>query len=111
MPYSYSVPTPKILSEAAKIIEQQGADLIDLNCGCPVKKVIKQDAGSALMNSPEKLLEIVHALTSAVKIPVTIKIRAGKDENSINVLEIAEKLKGSGLSAITLHPRTVAEPL
>ncbi len=101
---------PKSLATAAKICEEHGADLIDLNCGCPVRKVVKQYAGSALMGDPNRMVEIIHAMVEAVKVPVTIKIRSGRDEDSINILDIAEKIKHLGLSAITLHPRTAAIP-
>jgi len=101
---------PGILAEAAHICEEQGADLLDLNCGCPVRKVIKQYAGSALMGDTNRLVEIIHAMVEAVKIPVTIKIRSGRDDDSINILEIAEKIKHINIAAITLHPRTAAIP-
>ena len=101
---------PKILAQAAKIAAQEGAQIIDLNCGCPVKKVTKQEAGSALMKNPDKLAKIVSAMSDAVDIPVTVKLRAGQDEGQINVLEVIEKLKNAGLSAVTVHPRTVADP-
>ncbi len=101
---------PDRMVKAARIVEDHGAAVIDINCGCPVKKVIKQNAGAAMMSDPDRLAEMIHQMVSAVKVPVTIKIRSGRTENTINILEIAEKLKGTGLSAITLHPRTADKP-
>jgi tRNA-dihydrouridine synthase B len=101
---------PKILAQAAKIAASEGAEIIDLNCGCPVKKVTKQEAGSALMKNPDKLARIVSAMAEAVDIPVTVKLRAGQDEEHITVFDVVEKLKNAGLAAVTVHPRTVADP-
>lgn len=94
--------------EAAKIIEEKmHPDIIDINMGCPVPKVaVKAQAGSALLKNPEKIYEIVHAVKNAVKVPVTVKIRSGWDEKSINALEVAKKCEEAGADAITVHART-----
>ena len=94
--------------EAAKFIEQKmKPDIIDINMGCPVPKVaLKNQAGSALLKSPEKVYEIVKAVKEAVKIPVTVKIRSGWDSNHINAVEIAKICEKAGASAIAVHPRT-----
>ncbi|MDX9801340.1 MAG: tRNA dihydrouridine synthase DusB [Spirochaetia bacterium] len=80
--------------------------LIDLNCGCPVPKIIKSGAGSALMRNPEKIMDIVKALSSLTDIPVTVKLRSGWDAENINYLKAAEYAVKGGAQMITLHPRT-----
>lgn len=82
-------------------------DIIDINMGCPVPKVaIKNQAGSALLKNPSKIKEIVSAVVNAVSVPVTVKIRSGWDENSINAVEVAKCIEEAGASAITIHART-----
>ena len=82
-------------------------DIIDINMGCPVPKVaIGSQAGSALLKNPDKVYEIVKSVVDSVPIPVTVKIRSGWDENSINAVEIAKVIESAGASAITVHPRT-----
>ncbi|MBS0628704.1 MAG: tRNA dihydrouridine synthase DusB [Verrucomicrobia bacterium] len=96
----------KLAGPCAKIIEELGFDLVDLNCGCPVDKVTKDNSGSGLLRHPELIGEILSNMIAAVKIPVTVKIRAGWDKDSINgplVTEIAEK---AGAKAIFVHGRT-----
>ena len=94
--------------KAAKIVEEtMKPDIIDINMGCPVPKVaLKNQAGSALLKNPEKIKEIVSAVVKAVSIPVTVKIRSGWDENSINAVEVAKICEEAGASAIALHART-----
>ena len=94
--------------KAAKIVEEKmHPDIIDINMGCPVPKVaIKNQAGSALLKNPEKIKEIVNAVVKAVNVPVTVKIRSGWDEASINAVEIAKIIEKAGASAITIHART-----
>ena len=94
--------------EAAKYIEKtMKPDIIDINMGCPVPKVsIRAQAGAALMKAPEKVGEIVQAVVKAVSVPVTVKIRSGWDDNSINAVEVAKIIESSGASAICVHPRT-----
>lgn len=93
---------------AAKLVEEKmHPDIIDINMGCPVPKVaIKSQAGSALLKNPEKIREIVGAVVNAVSVPVTVKIRSGWDENSINAVEVAKVIEEAGASAITVHART-----
>ena len=93
---------------AAKyILENMKPDIIDINMGCPVPKVAtRAQAGSALLKNPDKVYEIVKAVVEAVDIPVTVKIRSGWDEKSINAVEIAKVIEKAGASAITVHPRT-----
>ncbi len=80
--------------------------LIDINCGCPVPKVVKTGAGSALMKSPSKIEAIVKALTQATSVPVTVKFRTGWDHSSINYLEVADAVLAAGASMVTMHART-----
>ena len=95
------------ISAAKYIYENMKPDIIDINMGCPVPKVaIGAQAGSALLKNPEKVYEIVKAVVDSVPIPVTVKIRSGWDENSINAVEIAKIIEKAGASAITVHPRT-----
>lgn len=94
------------LAEAAVIAEANGADIIDINMGCPAKKVIGGYAGSALMREPDHALSLIEATVKAVKIPVTVKMRLGWDETSINAPEIAARAEAAGVQLITVHGRT-----
>lgn len=95
------------VSAAKKIEELMHPDIIDINMGCPVPKIaIRSQAGSALLKNPSKIGEIVSAVKNAVNVPVTVKIRSGWDEDSINCVEVAKIIEKSGASAITIHPRT-----
>jgi nifR3 family TIM-barrel protein len=96
----------KWLAEAAVIAEANGADIIDINMGCPAKKVIGGYAGSALMREPEHALSLIEATVNAVKIPVTVKMRLGWDENTINAPAIAARAEAAGVKLITVHGRT-----
>ena len=102
---------PKTIARAAKLITDLYQNvLIDINMGCPVPKVaVKNQAGSALLKNPEKVGEIIKAVVEAVKVPVTVKIRSGWDQNSINAVEIAKIAEANGASAITVHARTRAQ--
>ncbi len=91
--------------EAAKIVEGRGADIIDINMGCPARKVIKTGAGSALMNNISLASEIIDNLRKAVSIPVTVKIRAGWEKGDKKGLDTAIAAQEAGASAITIHPR------
>lgn len=101
----------KSFVEAAKIVEEKmKPDIIDINMGCPVPKVaVKNQAGSALLKNPEKVGEIIKAVVGAVNVPVTVKIRSGWDQSSINAVEIAKIAEANGASAITVHARTRAQ--
>ena len=90
----------------SKIIEDLGFDLLDLNCGCPVDKVTKDGSGSALLKNPEKIGEIVYEMQKNVSIPITVKIRAGWDEESINAKEVTKIAEQAGAFAIFIHGRT-----
>jgi tRNA-dihydrouridine synthase B len=97
---------PKIAGQAARMIEELGFDLVDLNCGCPVDKVTKDGSGSAMLKSPERIGEVLSEMVAAVKIPVTVKIRAGWDDEHINATEIVKIAEQAGAKAITIHGRT-----
>lgn len=91
---------------AAKLVEDLGADIVDINMGCPVPKVVAQGAGAALLKNPKRIAEIIRAVKAAVKIPVTLKTRSGWDKGNINILEVARIAAEEGAAAIALHPRT-----
>ncbi|MFV0431396.1 MAG: tRNA dihydrouridine synthase DusB [Alphaproteobacteria bacterium] len=97
---------PKIMAEAAKMNEDRGACLIDLNCGCPVKKIVKGVAGSALMQDIELAAKNIEAMVRAVNIPVTIKMRLGWDKENINAHRLAYLAQEAGASMVTVHGRT-----
>lgn len=97
---------PQLAGQAAKIVEDLGFDVVDLNCGCPVDKVTKDGSGSGMLKNPELIGEVISNMVAAVKIPVTVKIRAGWDENSINAVEITQIAEKAGASAICIHGRT-----
>lgn len=96
----------RILAEMAKKIEESDIDMIDINMGCPAPKITKNGEGSALMKNPKQIGEIVKAVSSAVKKPVTIKIRKGFDDNTITAVEVAKIAEESGAAAIAVHGRT-----
>lgn len=100
---------PKIAAECAKIIEDKGFDVLDLNCGCPVDKVTKDGSGSGLLKNPEIIGEIISNMVAAVKIPVTVKIRAGWDSTSIVAPEVTRIAESAGAKAICIHGRTRAQ--
>ena len=97
---------PDELAEAARIVEARGADIIDFNMGCPVPKVVNNGEGSALMKTPELAGRILEAMVKAVRIPVTVKFRAGWDEEHRNAVEIARIAEDSGVAAVAVHGRT-----
>jgi len=99
---------PQHLAEAARRVEET-ADLIDLNCGCPVRKVVSGGAGSALLREPAKIAAIIAAVRRATTRPLTIKLRSGWDEQQRNYLEVARLAIAEGIDGITLHPRTRAQ--
>ena len=100
---------PKMAADAARIIESLGFDVLDFNCGCPVDKVTKDGSGSGMLKNPELIGEVLSQVIASVKIPVTIKIRAGWDEQSINAAEITQIAEAAGAKAITIHGRTRAQ--
>lgn len=100
---------PEMAGPCAKVIEDLGFDVVDLNCGCPVDKVTKDGSGSALLKDPERIGEILSNMVAAVKIPVTVKIRAGWDAHSIVSAQITEIAEKAGAVAICIHGRTRAQ--
>ena len=92
--------------EAAKIVEQAGPDLIDLNFGCPVKKVAGKGAGAGMLQNIPKMLEITRKVVDAVKLPVTVKTRLGWNHEQLIITELAEQLQDCGIQALTIHGRT-----
>lgn len=98
---------PESVAEAAVYVESLGcADVIDFNMGCPAPKIVKNGAGSALLKEPELAGEILAALVKATKLPVTVKMRVGWDESSINAVEMAKRAEAAGVAAIAVHGRT-----
>lgn len=97
---------PEILGEMAARIEERPFDILDFNMGCPVPKVVNNGEGSALMKNPKLVEKLLTALVKAVKKPVTVKIRKGFDDNSINAVEIAKIAESCGISAVAVHGRT-----
>lgn len=98
---------PVCMAEAAQIaIEASGADILDINMGCPVGKIVNNGDGSALMRDPEKAARIAEAVVKVVKVPVTVKMRRGWDKGSINAVELAKMLEEVGVSAVAVHGRT-----
>jgi tRNA-dihydrouridine synthase B len=97
---------PQVMAEAAKLNEQRGAAIIDINMGCPVKKVVNGWAGSALMRDLKGAAAIIEATVKAVSVPVTLKTRMGWDHNSLNAPELARIAQDLGVQMITIHGRT-----
>lgn len=97
---------PNELAEAAKFVEETGADVIDFNMGCPVQKIVANGEGSALMRNPKLAYEILKNMVSAVKIPITVKMRLGWDEKNINACECAKLAEDAGVAAVAIHGRT-----
>ena len=100
---------PEVMAEAARVAESFKPDFIDINMGCPAPKVANNKGGSGLLREPQLAGRIVRAVTDAVGIPVTVKIRSGWDENSKNAVEIAKICEANGAAAITVHGRTRAQ--
>ncbi len=95
--------------EAAKIVEEVHPDVIDINFGCPVKKVANKGAGSGMLRNIPLLLEITREVVKAVKTPVTVKTRLGWDDNNLIITDLAEQLQNCGIQALTIHGRTRAQ--
>ncbi|MCK5853325.1 tRNA dihydrouridine synthase DusB [bacterium] len=100
---------PAIMAASASILEDLGADFIDINMGCPVSKVVKTGGGAVLMTDPEAASNIVASCIKAVSIPITVKIRAGWDDSSRNAPEFAKCMAGAGAAVIAVHGRTRAQ--
>src|SRR3984957_7146171 len=97
---------PALAGQAARIIEDLGFDVVDLNCGCPVDKVTKDGSGSGMLKTPELIGEIISEMVSAVKIPVTVKIREGGDDKNFNAKGVTKMVEKAGAAAICIHGRT-----
>ncbi len=97
------------MAEAAQIVEGLGANIVDVNMGCPVPKIAKHNAGCSLMREPAHAASVIAAMTKRVKIPVTVKMRAGWNEHSINAPELARRVEDAGASAVAVHGRTAAQ--
>jgi len=100
---------PETMVEAAKIVEQVNPDFIDINFGCPVKKIANRGAGSGIMRNVPLMVEITKKVVESVNLPVTVKTRLGWDEQNKNIEEIAERLQDVGISALTIHGRTKSQ--
>ena len=100
---------PAKMAAAAQIVEGMGADIVDVNMGCPVPKIAKHNAGCRLMREPEHAAEIIGAMARAVKIPVTVKMRAGWSDGERNAPELAKRVQGAGAAAVTIHGRTAEQ--
>src|SRR5919109_5129329 len=97
---------PGAMGEAARMSEAAGADLIDINFGCPVRKVKKTGAGATLLEDPEHACRIVERVASSVSVPVSVKMRRGLEDGSRAALEVAPRLVEAGAASLTLHPRS-----
>src|SRR6187397_1734765 len=100
---------PSKMAAAAQIVESMGADVVDVNMGCPVPKISKHNAGCSLMREPEHAAEIIAAMSKAVKIPVTVKMRKGWDDGEVNAGELARRVEDAGAKAIAIHGRTAKQ--
>ena len=100
---------PGRMAAAAQVVEAMKADVVDVNMGCPVPKIAKHDAGCGLMREPARAARIVRAMTDAVDIPVTVKMRAGWDDGSINAPSLARRMEDAGAAAVAVHGRTATQ--
>jgi nifR3 family TIM-barrel protein len=100
---------PKVMAEAARMVEDAGADLVDINFGCPVRKVTKTGAGATLLEEPDRACRIVESVANAVAVPVSVKMRRGLDNGSRAALAVGPKLVHAGAASLTLHPRSARQ--
>jgi nifR3 family TIM-barrel protein len=100
---------PEVIARAAQVAEAEGCDFVDLNFGCPVPKVVKKGAGSAMLKDPVALQKVLSTVKSAIKIPLTIKIRTGWDANTRNAVEVCNIAYNEGVSWVAIHGRTRAQ--
>ena len=100
---------PDKMAEAARIVEAMGADIVDVNMGCPVPKIAKHNAGCSLMREPGHAATVIEAMAKAVSIPVTVKMRAGWNDTSRNAPDLARRVQGAGAAAVTIHGRTAQQ--
>jgi tRNA-dihydrouridine synthase B len=100
---------PRVMAEAARMVEDAGADLVDVNFGCPVKKVTKTGAGATLLGDPSRACALVEAVAEAVDVPVTVKMRRGLENGSRACVELGPRLVEAGARSLTLHPRSARQ--
>jgi len=100
---------PAVMAGAARMVEEAGADIVDINFGCPVKKVTKTGAGATMLDDPERACRVVEAVASAVSVPVTVKLRRGLENGSRACLSIGQRLVEAGAASLTLHPRSAKQ--
>jgi tRNA-dihydrouridine synthase B len=100
---------PSVMAEAARMVAAAGADIVDVNFGCPVKKVTKTGAGATLLDDPDRACRIVEAIADAVSLPVTVKMRRGLENGSRACLEVGPRLVEAGAASLTLHPRSARQ--
>src|SRR5258705_9347793 len=100
---------PAVMSVAARMVEEAGADIVDINFGCPVKKVTKTGAGATMLDDPERACRVVEAVASAVSVPVTVKLRRGLENGSRACLSVGPQLVDAGAASLTLHPRSAKQ--
>jgi nifR3 family TIM-barrel protein len=100
---------PEKMAAAAQVVEGMGADIVDVNMGCPVPKIAKHNAGCSLMREPSHAARVVSAMATAVRIPVTVKMRAGWDEHNRNAPQLAKMMEDAGAAAVAVHGRTAAQ--
>ena len=100
---------PSVMAEAARLVEEAGADLVDINFGCPVKKVTKTGAGATMLEDPERACAVVATVSEAVSVPVTVKMRRGLGNGSRSCLELGPRLVEAGAESLTLHPRSAKQ--
>ena len=100
---------PELMAEAARMVEAAGADIVDINFGCPVRKVTKTGAGATLLDEPERAQQIVAAVAGAVDVPVSVKMRRGLQDGSRTCLDVGPKLVDAGAATLTLHPRSAKQ--
>jgi nifR3 family TIM-barrel protein len=100
---------PAVMADAAQMVERMGADIVDVNMGCPVPKIAKHHAGCSLMREPEHAASVIRAMARAVRIPVTVKMRAGWNDREINAPTLARMVEDAGAAAVAVHGRTAAQ--
>lgn len=100
---------PNAMAEAARAVQDSGAAIVDINAGCPVRKIVRQGAGAALLRDADRLCRIVESVKRAVSVPVTVKTRLGWDRQEIHVLTLCRRIQEAGADAVTLHARTVRQ--
>ena len=100
---------PSVMAEAARMVAAAGADIVDVNFGCPVKKVTKTGAGATLLDDPDRACRIVEAIADAVSLPVTVKMRRGLENGSRACLDVGPRLVEAGAASLTLHPRSAKQ--